>query len=142
MKKDIEKTFAIIKPDGIKNIVDIISMIYSIGLRIDEYKIATLDEEILREHYAHVVDKPFYPRLEEFMMSGKVVLMILSGENAVVKLRCLMGPTDSKKADKNTIRGKYGTDATINTIHGSDSKENAIIEINRFFKNKVKKKTL
>ena len=137
-----EETFAIIKPDGIKNAVQIIDMLYKNGLKIKEYKISRLTSEILKEHYSHVVDKPFYPRLESFMLSSEVVLMILEGENAIEKLRMLMGPTDSTKAPKGTIRGEFGTDVTINTIHGSDSKETAIIEINRFFKNNIKKKVL
>lgn len=130
----MEQTLAIIKPDGIKNIMEIINILYQNNLKIEEYKITKLDEEILSEHYSHIVDKPFYPYLRDFMMSSEVVIMILSGENAVEKLRTIMGPTDSTKAPKNTIRGMFGTDITINTIHGSDSKENAKIEINRFFK--------
>ena len=134
MGNEIENTLAIIKPDGVKNIMEIIEMFYKNDLKIEEYKITKLNEELLSEHYSHLVDKPFYPILKEYMLSGEVILMILSGKNAVDKLRTLMGPTDSKKASKDTIRGKFGTDVTMNVIHGSDSKENAIIEINRFFK--------
>ena len=72
------------------------------------------------------------------MTSGLVAVMILTGENAVEKLRVLMGPTDSTKAEKGTIRGEFGTNITYNAIHGSDSKENAIIEIKRFFKEDIK----
>lgn len=134
-----QETLAIIKPDGMKNAPEIIEMIYASGLKIENYVIQNLDEELLNEHYSHLLDKPFYPKLQNYMMSGPVALMILSGKNAVEKLRVLMGPTDSTKADKNTIRGKFGTDITYNAIHGSDSKENAEIEINRFFKQKQKK---
>ena len=130
----MEQTLAIIKPDGIKNIMEIIDILYQNNLKIEEYKITKLDEEILKEHYSHIADKPFFPYLRDFMMSSEVVIMILSGENAVEKLRTIMGPTDSTKAPKDTIRGMFGTDVTINTIHGSDSIENAEIEINRFFK--------
>ena len=139
MNKEIEQTLAIIKPDGIKNITKIIEMIYQKGLCINKYEIRTLDEEILSEHYSHLLDKPFYPKLQEYMMSSEVVLMILEGYNAVEKLRNLMGPTDSTKASKGTIRGEFGTDITYNAIHGSDSKENAEIEINRFFNQKQKR---
>ena len=139
MKNELERTLAIIKPDGIKNITQIIRMIYKSGLKISKHKIRKLDEEILAEHYSHLIDKPFYPILEEYMMSSEVVLMILKGENAVENLRNLMGPTDSAKAPKGTIRGEFGTDITYNAIHGSDSKENAEIEINRFFKQKQKR---
>ena len=139
MKNELEKTLAIVKPDGIKNIVRIIEMIYKTGLKISKYEIRQLDEEVLSEHYSHLLDKPFYPMLQEYMMSSEVVLMILEGKNAVEKLRNLMGPTDSTKAPKGTIRGEFGTDITYNAIHGSDSKENAEIEINRFFNQKQKR---
>lgn len=139
MKNELEKTLAIVKPDGIKNIVRIIEMIYKTGLKISKYEIRQLDEEVLSEHYSHLLDKPFYPMLQEYMMSSEVVLMILEGKNAVEKLRNLMGPTDSTKAPKGTIRGEFGTDITYNTIHGSDSKENAKIEIERFFRQKQKR---
>lgn len=133
-----EQTLAIIKPDGIKNIEKIIDLIYKNDLKIKEYKLEKLNKETLKEHYAHLLDKPFYKQLEEYMTSGYVAIMILEGENAVEKLRNLMGPTDSKKADKNTIRGLYGTDITYNAIHGSDSIESANIEIKRFFKKNIK----
>lgn len=142
MKNELEKTLAIVKPDGIKNIVRIIEMIYKTGLKISKYEIRQLDEEVLSEHYSHLLDKPFYPMLQEYMMSSEVVLMILEGENAVEKLRNLMGPTDSTKAPIETIRGKFGTNITYNAIHGSDSKENAEIEINRFFNPKRKQKRI
>lgn len=133
-----EQTLAIIKPDGIKNIEKIIDLIYKNDLKIKEYKLEKLNKETLKEHYAHLLDKPFYKQLEEYMTSGYVAIMILEGENAVEKLRKLMGPTDSRKADKNTIRGLYGTDITYNAIHGSDSIESANIEIKRFFKKNIK----
>ena len=138
-KNVVEQTLAIIKPDGIKNAIKIIEMIYNEGLKIEKYEVRKLDEEILKEHYAHIVDKPFYPKLENYMLSSEVVLMILEGVNAVDKLRNLMGPTDSTKAQKGTIRGEFGIDITYNAIHGSDSKENAEIEINRFFRQKQKR---
>lgn len=135
----IEETLAIIKPDGMKNFSEIIDMITDSGLKIEKYDIRTLDEQIVDEHYAHLLDKPFYPKLKSYMMSDDVVILVLSGENAVSKLRELMGPTDSTKALPDTIRGKFGTDITYNAIHGSDSLENAKLEIERFFRTKQKK---
>lgn len=129
-----ENTLAIIKPDGVKNAAKIIEMIYDADLIIRKYQIKMLDTEILKEHYAHLVEKPFYPEIEEYMLSGEVIIMILEGVNAVERFRTLMGPTDSSKAEKGTIRGEFGTDISYNAVHGSDSKENAEIEINRFFK--------
>ncbi len=135
----MEKTLAIIKPDGVKNADKIIEMIYKAGLKIKKYEAKMLDKEILSEHYAHLVNKSFYPKLEDYMLSGEVILMILEGINAVEKLRILMGPTDSTIAPKGTIRGDFGTDITYNAIHGSDSNINAQIEINRFFNQKQKR---
>ena len=133
MKKNIEQTLAIIKPDGMKNSNEILKMIYDKGLTVDKFKAGYLTKKVLKEHYAHLLDKPFYPQLEEYMLSGEVAILVLEGENAVEKFRNLMGPTDSTKAEPGTIRGKFGKDITHNAIHGSDSKENAEIEINRFF---------
>ena len=131
--ENLESTLAIIKPDGLKNAMYIIDMIYKSGLTIKRYEVTRLNEEVLKEHYAHLVDKPFYPSLENFMLSDEVILMELVGINAVETLRKLMGPTDSTKAEKGTIRGEFGTDVQQNAIHGSDSIENAKIEIKRFF---------
>ena len=144
----IERTYVMLKPDGVrKQLLDeIIHRIENIGLSVSNVKEMYLDEEIIREHYAHLVDKPFYPTLELFMMSGPVMAMIVEGENAVSRVRNLMGATDSKDALPGTIRGDYGDKicCTYNIIHGSDSLENAEIEINRFYpelkKNKVLKK--
>lgn len=137
--RKVQETLAIIKPDGMKNATKIIEMIYNSGLSIKKYEVRKLDKEILSEHYAHLIDKPFYPELEQYMTSTEVIIMILTGRNAVNKFRELMGPTDSTKAPKGTIRGEFGTDIAYNAIHGSDSKENAEIEINRFFKQKEKR---
>lgn len=133
------KTLTIIKPDGMKHIDEIINIFYENGLKISSYKIEQLTDEILEKHYSHLLDKPFYPKLRNYMMSAPVAIMVLEGENAVEKLRALMGPTDATKAEPDTIRGKFGTDITYNAIHGSDSDENAKIEIERFFKAKQKR---
>lgn len=133
------KTLAIVKPDGMAHIDEIINMFYENDLKIGSYKIEKLTEEVIEDHYSHLLDKPFYPKLKNYMMSAPVAVMVLEGENAVEKLRKLMGPTDSTKAEPDTIRGKFGTDITYNAIHGSDSLENAKIEIERFFKPKQKR---
>ena len=93
-----------------------------------------LSAALLREHYAHVADRPFYPSLEAFMKSRPVIMVALRGENVVARVRELLGPTDSRKAAKGTIRGDFGTDMTINVVHASDSVDNAKIELARFFK--------
>ena len=138
---DTERTLAIIKPDGMQNIEKIIGMIYKEGLKIDKYEVRTLDETVLREHYAHLADKPFFKEIVDYMSSSEVAVMVLEGIDAVAKFRNLMGPTDSTKAEKGTIRGEFGTDKATNAVHGSDSLENAEAEIKRFFNSeKVKVK--
>lgn len=135
----MEETLAIIKPDGVVNAIKIIERLYENDLKIKAYQVKKLNKEVLRIHYAHLVDKPFYKDLEDYMLSGEVIIMILEGVNAVEKLRILMGPTNSTLAEKGTIRGDFGTDITRNAIHGSDSVLNAKIEIERFFFEPLKK---
>lgn len=135
-----EQTLAIIKPDGIEHTEEIIDILYKNGLTIVDYDLRLLDEEIVADHYSHLVDKPFFPEIIEYMTSAPVALMILEGENAVATLRKLMGPTDSTQAAPDTIRGKFGTDKSTNAIHGSDSVENAQIEIKRFFGGRERKR--
>lgn len=135
---NIERTLAIIKPDALDNFHDIVKMILDLGLVVDYCELRMLDDNIIREHYAHVLEQDFFPRLSEFMKSGPVAVMVFKGEDAVNKLRNLMGPTDSRLAPEGTIRAMYGTDKTINAIHGSDSLENAEIEIKRFVKAMVR----
>lgn len=132
-----EYTYVMVKPDGVEKglVFEICKRIKSLGLKILYFDVRKLNGEVLDEHYAHVADKPFYPEMKEFMLSGFVVPMIVYGENAVSKVRELMGPTNSANASAGTIRGDYGSRETVsrNIIHGSDSLENAIIEIKRFF---------
>lgn len=104
------------------------------GFSIIGCKMTRLLPPVLREHYAHVASKPFYPEIERFMGSRPVIVMALKGEGIVQKVRNLLGPTDSKKAAKGTIRGDFGTDMMVNVVHASDSDENARAEIARFFK--------
>ncbi len=142
----MERTYAMLKPDGVrKQLLDeVIRRFENAELSVSHVKEMQLDEEIVKKHYAHLLDKPFYPTLESFMLSGPVIAMIVEGENAVSKVRELMGATDSKDALPGTIRGDYGdkTCCTYNIIHGSDSVENAEIEIHRFYPELEKKKSL
>lgn len=137
-KESIEQTLAIIKPDGMRHKVEIIKMITDSGLLVKKFKLAKLSSEVLQEQYSNLVNEPHYPLLETYMSSTPVVIMLIEGDNAVEKLRTLVGPTDSRKADYDTIRGRFGTDSRLNAIHASDSLENAKEEINRFFKSKQK----
>jgi nucleoside-diphosphate kinase len=132
----MQKTFVIYKPDCMqqKHVGDVLARFEKAGFAIIGCKMSRLSPAILREHYAHVASKPFYPEIEQFMSSTPVVLMALQGDNIVARVRDLLGPTDSRKAAKGTIRGDYGTDMMVNVVHASDSDENAEIEIARFFK--------
>ena len=132
----MERTYVMLKPDAVERKLAglIIQRIEAKGYRIAEIKIMTLTKEVLREHYAHVADKPFYPEMEHYMMSGPVWAMIVEGENAVKGLRTLIGATKFEDALAGTIRGDFAGSTTRNVIHGADSPENAEIEIKRFFR--------
>lgn len=132
-----EYTYIMIKPDGVKKGLteEIIRRIHNKGYEIKLFDVRKLTEEILDEHYAHVKDRDFYPMMKEFMLSDYVVPMVVYGENAIQGMRDLMGPTKSSEAPAGTIRGDFGNKeiTSQNVIHGSDSRENALIEIERFF---------
>jgi len=132
----IEKTYIMLKPDCIKRglIGEVISRIERKGYKILDVKMMSLNEEILREHYSHLIDKPFFPETVAYMTSGPVIGMIVEGQNAVIGTRTLMGATEFGEATAGTIRGDFATSTGHNIIHGSDSVENAKIEIKRFFK--------
>ena len=131
----MERTYIMLKPDAVERKLagQIIGRIEAKGYRISNIKIMTLDQEILREHYAHVADKPFYPHMETYMMSGPVWAMIVEGENVIQGMRMLMGATRFEEALPGTIRGDFAKTTTENVIHGSDSPEAAETEIKRFF---------
>lgn len=103
------------------------------GFEIIGAKVVRLTPDKLREHYAHLADKPFYPEIETFMSSRPALIMALRGEGIVAKVRDLLGPTDSRKAAPGTIRGDFGTEMMKNVVHASDSDENAAVELARFF---------
>lgn len=131
-------TYLMIKPDASENyeiVRDVLATIKEHNLEILKFSRILLTKEILSEHYSHLVDKPFYPELEEFMTSGYVLPLLVKGENAVDTTRKFIGATNPAEAEVGTIREKYGNKEimTYNVIHGSDSDENAIIEIKRFF---------
>jgi nucleoside-diphosphate kinase len=105
------------------------------GFRIRGVKMMKLGDAVLREHYAHIADKPFFPDVQAFMQSAPVIAVALEGEDGIIdKVRELLGPTDSKKAAPGTIRGDFGVDVMVNVVHASDSPEAAKAELVRFFK--------
>ena len=131
----MQKTLIILKPDCMEKRLagEVISRFEGAGFAIEAAKIMPLDGGILREHYAHVADKPFFPEIEAFMSSAPVMPMILRGEEVIARVRELLGPTNSKEAPAGTIRGDLGTDMMRNVVHASDSEESAVAEIKRFF---------
>ncbi len=134
---NFEQTLSIIKPDAVeRNLVEEIKRIFtSNNLKIKESKKIQISKEEAAEFYKVHQSKPFYENLCSYLSSGPIVAMILEGENAILENRKLMGATDPKKAEENTIRKQYGISIDKNSVHGSDSSENAKKEINFFFKN-------
>lgn len=127
----IERTLSILKPDALEKgvIGKIISRFEDKGLKPVAMKLHHMSEAEAGGFYAVHRERPFFKDLVKFMTSGPVVVMVLEGENAVLKNREIMGATDPKKADKGTIRADFAQSIDANTVHGSDSLENAKIEI-------------
>lgn len=132
----MEQTLVILKPSAIERCLvgDIISRIQKKGLIITGMKMMRLDETILREHYAHLVDKPFFPSIVASMTASPVICMVLKGIDAVAVFRKMTGVTNGRKAEPGTLRGDFCMSGSKNVVHASDSVENAIKEINRFFR--------
>jgi nucleoside-diphosphate kinase len=131
----IERTLSIIKPDGVEKgiIGKVISRFETNGLKPVAVKMKLLSRTEAEGFYAVHKARPFFGDLVKFMTSGPVVLMVLEGESAVAKNREIMGATDPKKAADGTLRKDFATDIEKNTVHGSDSAENARIEVGYFF---------
>ena len=132
----METTLILFKPDAIekKLVGTVLARFDAAGFRIRGLKMLALTPELLVEHYAHIADKPFFPEIVAFMSKTPVVALALEGEDAVAKVRDLLGPTDSRKAEKGTIRGDFGEDVMVNVCHASDSVESAAAEVKRFFR--------
>lgn len=135
----IEQTISIIKPDAVaKNVIgQIYSRFEQAGLKIVAAKMIHLSKEQAEGFYAVHKERPFFGELVAFMTSGPVMVQVLEGENAVAKNRELMGATNPKNAEKGTIRADFAASIDENAVHGSDSLENAKIEIAYFFKDGV-----
>ena len=132
----IEQTLSIIKPDAVERNLEnnIKDFFEKNNLKILKTKKVKISKEEASEFYKVHQTKPFYTDLYNYLSSGPIVAMILEGENAISKNRQLMGSTDPKKAEEGTLRKMYGLSIDKNSIHGSDSIENAKIEIDFFFK--------
>jgi nucleoside-diphosphate kinase len=129
------KTFTILKPDTVKagNVGAIISKIEKEGFRIRAMKMLHLTEAEAQGFYYVHKERPFFGSLVKFMTEGPVIMMVLEADNAVEKLRAVMGATDPAKADAGTVRKQFGTNIERNAIHGSDGPESAAFEIAYFF---------
>jgi nucleoside-diphosphate kinase len=131
----LERTFGIVKPDAVAAgaIGGVIDLVEKSHLKVIGLRYLKMSQEQAQGFYAVHKARPFFGDLVKFMTSGPCVVMALEGENAVAKYREVMGATDSKKAAPGTIRAKYGTDIEKNAVHGSDSTDNAKIELGFFF---------
>jgi nucleoside-diphosphate kinase len=131
-----ERTLSIIKPDAVgkNHIGEIIACFEKQGLRVVAAKMMHLDEQRAKEFYAVHSERPFYMSLVSFMITGPVLVMVLEGDNAIMKNREIMGATDPQKADAGTIRKQFAASIEENAVHGSDSPATADWEIKFFFK--------
>jgi nucleoside-diphosphate kinase len=131
----IEQTLSIIKPDGVvRNLIgEVIKTFETNNLRIAAAKMIKMDTTMAGDFYSVHSDRPFYGDLIKYMTSGNVLVMVLEGENAVALNRKIMGATDPAEADPGTIRANFALSIEENVVHGSDSLENAAIELDFFF---------
>lgn len=132
----MEKTLILLKPSCVQRqlIGEVIHRFERRGLRIAGLKLMQLSDAILREHYAHLVDKPFFPSLAASMQASPVVAMAIEGVDAVQVVRTMVGVTNGRLAAPGTIRGDFSMSNQQNIVHASDSVENAQIELTRFFR--------
>lgn len=132
----MQRTLVLIKPDAIQRGLtgEIITRFERKGLKLIGMKMMSLDEALLREHYAHISDKPFFPGVAQFMSSSPVVAMCWEGLHAINAVRLITGITNAREADGGTIRGDFAMSVSCNVIHASDSEETAAKEVPRFFK--------
>lgn len=132
----MERTLVLLKPSTVMRglIGEVTSRFEKKGLRIVGMKMLQLNDEILNEHYAHLVGKPFFPALKASMMRTPVIAICLEGTDAIEVVRFITGYTNGRKAEPGTIRGDYCMSNQQNIVHASDSVENAAIELRRFFR--------
>lgn len=131
-----EKTLIIFKPDAIQRglVGDVVTRFERKGLKIIGMKMIQLEDVLLEAHYAHIKDKPFFQGIKNFMKASPVIVMVLSGIEAVAATRLIVGPTKAYEASAGTIRGDFSLSMQSNIVHASDSVENGNLEVARFFK--------
>jgi nucleoside-diphosphate kinase len=131
-----ERSLLLIKPDALHRglIGEVLSRFEKKGFKIVGMKMLKMSKEMSKEHYAHLVSKPFYPDLEKFMTGNPILAVVIEGKEAVEVTRLIVGPTNASKAPGGTIRGDFSNSTSRNIIHASDSKETAEKEVKRFFR--------
>ena len=131
----MERTLILIKPNALQRgiVGDIITRFERKGLRLSGMKMFFMTDELVAEHYAHLVERPFFPYLKASMQAAPLIACCLEGAEAVETVRLMVGVTNSRKALPGTIRGDFSMSGEQNVVHASDSVENALVEINRFF---------
>ena len=131
----MERTLILIKPNALQRgiVGDIITRFERKGLRLSGMKMLFMTDELVAEHYAHLVERPFFPYLKASMQAAPLIACCLEGAEAVETVRQMVGATNSRKALPGTIRGDFSMSGEQNVVHASDSVENALVEINRFF---------
>lgn len=130
-----EKTLVLVKPDGVRRglVGQILSRFESKGFTIEAMKLQTVDKQLADQHYGEHVEKAWYPELREFITSGPLVALILSGDEAITVVRGIVGATDGRKAAPGTVRGDFSLSNQENLIHASDGPESAAREIALWF---------
>ena len=131
----MDRTLVLLKPDALQRglIGELIRRFEKKGLVIRGIKMIQLSDQILAEHYAHIVDKPFYPRVKKFMQSSPVIALCITGRNAVNEVRRMTGATNCQEAKNGTLRAELGNSISANLLHTSDPDEDPEAEIQRFF---------
>ena len=131
----MQRTFVMLKPDALNRglVGKAIARFEDKGLKLVAMKMLRLDDEMLKVHYAHLADKPFFPKIVEFMKRSPVVASVWEGKDSVEVVRKLCGVTNAREAAPGTIRGDYSMSIQANLVHASDSEETAKAEIARFF---------
>ena len=131
----MERTLILVKPDGVQRglVGEVIKRFETKGLKLVGMKMMSLNEAVLREHYAHIAQQAFYPGVEKFMMSTPIIAMCWEGAEAVEAVRLLCGITKARKAAAGTIRGDLAMSVACNVVHASDTYDNAVKEVKRFF---------
>jgi nucleoside-diphosphate kinase len=133
--RPMEKTVVLLKPDCVQKKImgEVIKRFENQGFQVIGCKMMRLDEAILRDHYSHLTEFPFFSEILGFMQSSPILAIALEGEAIIQKVRDLIGPTDSTAAAKGTVRGDLGEDKMRNVVHASDAPEAAEAELKRFF---------